>query len=107
MKLIDQSIRNYHTVTVLIVMAALVGALCFQTLPRQLAPTVDKPEIEVKTEYLGLSPDEVERNITRRLEDQLESVEGVKKMTSTSQHGLSTINLEFDFSNFSFTRTIS
>ena len=97
MKLIDQSIRNYHTVTVLIVMAAVVGALCFQTLPRQLAPTVDKPEIEVKTEYLGLSPDEVERNITRRLEDQLESVEGVKKMTSTSQHGLSTINLEFDW----------
>ena len=61
MKLIDQSIRNYHTVTVVIVMAAVVGMLCFQALPRQLAPTVDKPEIEVKTEYLGLSPDEVER----------------------------------------------
>ncbi len=89
MKLIDQSIRNYHTVMVVIVMALVVGVLCFQTLPRQLAPTVDKPEIEVKTEYLGLSPDEVERNITRRLEDQLESVEGMKKMTSTSQHGLS------------------
>ena len=97
MKLIDQSIRNYHTVTVVVVMAVLVGILCFQALPRQLAPTVDKPEIEVKTQYRGLSPDEVERNITRRLEDQLESVEGVKKMTSTSQHGLSTINLEFDW----------
>ena len=96
MKLIDQSIRNYHTVTVIIVMAVVVGVLCFQTLPRQLAPTIDKPEIEVKTEYLGLSPDEVERNITRRLEDQLESVEGMKKMTSTSQHGLSTIHLEFE-----------
>lgn len=97
MKLIDQSIRNYHTVTVVVVIAAILGILCFQDLPRQLAPTVDKPEIEVKTQYRGLSPDEVERNITRRLEDQLESVEGVKKMTSTSQHGLSTINLEFDW----------
>ncbi len=97
MKLIDQSIRNYHTVTVIIVMALVVGVLCFQTLPRQLAPTVDKPQIEVKTKYLGLSPDEVERNITRRLEDQLESVEGMKKMTSTSQHGLSTINLDFEW----------
>ncbi|MFT4579851.1 MAG: HAE1 family hydrophobic/amphiphilic exporter-1 [Nitrospinales bacterium] len=97
MKLIDQSIRNYHTVMVIIVMAVVVGFLCFQTLPRQLTPTVDKPQIEVKTEYLGLSPNEVERNITRRLEDQLESVEGMKKMTSTSQHGLSTINLEFEW----------
>ncbi len=97
MKLIDQSIRNYHTVTVIIVMTLVVGILCFQALPRQLAPTVDKPQIEVKTQYLGLSPAEVERNITRRLEDQLESVEGMKKMTSTSQHGLSTINLEFEW----------
>ena len=97
MKLIDQSIRNYHTVTVIIVMALVVGVLCFQTLPRQLTPTVDKPQIEVRTEYPGLSPNEVERNISRRLEDQLESVEGMKKMTSTSQHGLSTINLEFDW----------
>ena len=51
MKLIDQSIRNYHTVTVIIVMALVVGVLCFQTLPRQLTPTVDKPQIEVRTEY--------------------------------------------------------
>ena len=56
MKLIDQSIRNYHTVTVIIVMALVVGVLCFQTLPRQLTPTVDKPQIEVRTEYPGLSP---------------------------------------------------
>ena len=65
--------------------------------PRQLTPTIDKPLIEVRTEYLGLSPNEVERNITRRLEEQLESVEGLKKMTSRSQHGLSTITLEFDW----------
>jgi len=97
MKLIDQSIRNYHTVTVIIIMALVVGVLCFNTLPRQLTPTVDKPEIEVRTEYPGLSPNEVERNITRRLEDQLESVEGMKKMSSTSQHGLSIINLEFEW----------
>ena len=97
MKLIDQSIRNYHTVTVMIVIAVVVGVICFNTLPRQLTPTVDKPLIEVRTEYRGLSPNEVEWNITRRLEEQLESVEGMKKMTSRSQHGLSTITLEFEW----------
>jgi len=97
MKLIDQSIRNYHTVTVMLILSTVIGYICFESLPRQLAPTVDKPLIEVRTEYRGLSPNEVERNITRRLEDQLESVEGLKKMTSSSQHGLSTINLEFEW----------
>ena len=94
MKLIDQSIRNYHFVIVVMALVAVVGVICFNTLPRQLTPTVDKPLIEVRTEYIGLSPNEVERNITRRLEEQLESVEGLKKMTSRSQHGLSTITLE-------------
>ncbi|UCD12752.1 MAG: efflux RND transporter permease subunit, partial [Nitrospinaceae bacterium] len=97
MKLIDQSIRNYHTVTVMIVLAVTVGLLCFFTLPRQLTPTVDKPLIEVKTIYRGLSPNEVEWNITRRLEEQLEAVEGMKKMTSRSEHGESTITLEFEW----------
>ena len=73
MKLIDQSIRNYHSVTVVMALLVVVGIICFNTLPRQLTPTVDKPLIEVRTEYLGLSPNEVERNITRRLEEQLES----------------------------------
>ncbi|MGV7222553.1 MAG: efflux RND transporter permease subunit [Nitrospinales bacterium] len=97
MKLIDQSIRNYHTVTVAIVLIAVVGMVCYNSLPRQLTPTVDKPMIEVKTNYRGLSPSEVERNITRRLEEELENVEGLKKMTSRSQHGESTITLEFDW----------
>ena len=97
MRLVDGSIRNYHTVMVAIVMVAVIGLICYETLPRQLTPTVDKPLIEVRTEYRGLSPNEVERNITRRLEDQLETVEGLKKMTSRSQHGESSITLEFEW----------
>jgi len=97
MKLVDSSIRNYHTVMVAIVMTAVIGIICYNTLPRQLTPTVDKPLIEVRTQYRGLSPNEVERNITRRLEEQLETVEGLKKMTSRSQHGESSITLEFEW----------
>ncbi len=97
MKLIDQSIRNYHTVTVAVALFAIVGIISYNALPRQLTPTVDKPLIEVTTQYRGLSPNEVERNITRRLEEQLESVEGLKKMTSRSQQGSSSITLEFEW----------
>jgi len=82
---------------VTIVLAAVIGIICYNTLPRQLTPTVDKPLIEVRTQYRGLSPNEVERNITRRLEEQLETVEGLKKMTSRSLHGESSITLEFEW----------
>ena len=56
MKLIDQSIRNYHSVIVVMALVAVVGVICFNTLPRQLTPTVDKALIEVRTEYIALSP---------------------------------------------------
>ncbi len=97
MNLIDYSIRNPHPVTVVILLAGVLGILSFNSLPRQLTPTVEKPIIEVTTEYLGLSPNEVERYITNRLEEQLSSVEGLKKMTSRSQHGISTVTLEFEW----------
>ena len=97
MKLIDYSIRNPHPITIVILLAAILGILSFNTLPRQLTPTVEKPLIEVTTEYRGLSPNEVERYITNRIEEQLGSVEGLKKMTSRSQHGISTVTLEFEW----------
>ena len=97
MNLINYSIRNPHPVTVVILLASVLGILSFKSLPRQLTPTVEKPIIEVTTEYLGLSPNEVERYITNRLEEQLSTVEGLKKMTSRSQHGISTVTLEFEW----------
>jgi len=97
MKLVDHSIRNHHTVTVTVALLTIAGIISYNGLPRQLTPTVDKPQIVVTTNYRGLSPNEVERNITRRLEEQLESVEGLKKMTSRSQQGTSSITLEFEW----------
>ena len=86
MKLTDTAIRNPHPVTVVVILALAVGVISFNLLPRQLTPTIDKPMIEISTTYAGLSPNEVERYITRRLEEQLAQVEGLKKMTSRSQH---------------------
>lgn len=97
MKLTDTAIRNPHPVTVVVILALAIGVISFNTLPRQLTPTIDKPMIEISTTYAGLSPNEVERYITRRLEEQLAHVEGLKKMTSRSQHGQSTVNLEFEW----------
>jgi HAE1 family hydrophobic/amphiphilic exporter-1 len=85
------------TVWVGIVLALLFGAIALTRLPLQMIPTVDVPEITVETEYPAAAPFEVEREITRRQEEKLNSVENLREMTSTSIEGKGTIVLKFDW----------
>ncbi|TNE49989.1 MAG: efflux RND transporter permease subunit [Deltaproteobacteria bacterium] len=95
--LIGGSIRFPHTVFTGTILVVLFGILAMQRIPLQMRPSVDKPEITVTTEYPGASPEEVEDKITRPLEEELNSVEGVRKLTSSSSQGRSQITLEFDW----------
>jgi HAE1 family hydrophobic/amphiphilic exporter-1 len=95
--LIAFCVRNPVTVWVGVLLAVLFGAIALLRLPMQMIPTVDRPEITVETEYKGAGPLEVEREITRRQEEKLNSVEGLREMTSTSIEGKSTIVLKFDW----------
>lgn len=97
MKLIEFCVKYPVTVWVGIVLAVLFGAIALTRLPLQMIPTVDVPEITVETEYPGAAPLEVEREITRRQEEKLNSVENLREMTSTSIEGKSTIVLKFDW----------
>lgn len=97
MKLIEFCVRYPVTVTVGVLLALLFGAIALFRLPIQMIPTVDRPEITVETEYRGAAPLEVEREITDRLEEKLNAVEGLKEVTSTSIEGKSTIVLKFDW----------
>lgn len=97
MRLIDFCVRYPVTVMVGVILALLFGAIALFRLPVQMVPTVDRPEITVETEYRGAAPPEVEREITDRLEEKLNAVEGLKEITSTSIEGKSTIVLKFDW----------
>ena len=97
MKLIDGSVNLPHTVVVVVLLCGLFGVICLQRIPVQLKPTVDKPEIQITTTFRGASPAEVEDQITRPIEEQMDSVEGVKRIVSTSLDGRSTVTLEFDW----------
>jgi HAE1 family hydrophobic/amphiphilic exporter-1 len=96
-KLIEFCVKYPVTVWVGIVLAVLFGGIALSRLPLQMIPTVDVPEITVETEYPGAAPFEVEREITRRQEEKLNSVENLREMTSTSIEGKSTIVLKFDW----------
>ena len=72
-----------------------VGVVSFLSLPKRLNPEIDIPIVFVSTVFPGASPTDVESLITIPLEDELNSVEGLTTLSSTSREGASFITLEF------------
>ncbi len=90
------SINNRISVLVLIVLVAVMGIVSYLTIPKESFPSINVPNIFVVTVYPGVSPEDMESLVTRKLEDELSNISDVKKMTSTSAEGYSNINLEFE-----------
>ncbi|MCI0422112.1 MAG: efflux RND transporter permease subunit, partial [Acidobacteria bacterium] len=95
MKLITASVQFPVTTAVGVLLISLFGAIALYNLPIQLTPDVEDPEITVTTIWPGASPQEVEREIIDEQEEQLKSLEGLRKMSSSSADSLGTITLTF------------
>jgi HAE1 family hydrophobic/amphiphilic exporter-1 len=94
---VEAIVRRPYVVAVAVILAVLVSVLSVGRIPVELKPTVDVPRITVTTAYRGAGAVEVEEQVTRELEEVLQRVEGLTKMTSDSADGLSTITLEFGY----------
>lgn len=81
---------------VLVLLIAVMGIVSYLTIPKESFPSITVPNIFVVTVYPGVSPEDMESLVTRKLEDELGGISEVKTMTSTSSEGYSNINLEFD-----------
>ena len=90
------SINNRISVLVLLTLVAVMGIVSYITIPKESFPSINVPNIFVVTVYPGVSPEDMESLVTRKLEDELGNISDVKTMTSTSSEGYSNINLEFD-----------
>jgi len=74
-----------------------MGLYSLTNIPVDLYPEINPPFISVMTTYPGANAYEIETNITKTLEDQLNTVEGLKELTSVSYDNLSIISLEFNW----------
>ncbi|MDD9996401.1 MAG: efflux RND transporter permease subunit, partial [Rhodospirillaceae bacterium] len=81
----------------LLMMILIVGGLIsiFQ-LRQEEMPAIDLGIIEVTVVYLGAAPEEVENGVSLRVEEALEGIQGVDRITSTSGEGLSRVVVEID-----------
>ncbi len=97
MKLIAFCVRHAVPVIVAVLLAVLFGVISLTEIPRQLTPTVEVPVIGVTVTYRGAAPQEIEREIITKIEEQLNAVEGLREMTSEASEGMAAIRLEFDW----------
>ncbi len=91
----NAAIKNRTTVFVGIAFIIIAGVYSYIVLPRESAPDVKVPNILIMTTLEGVSPEDVESEVTNEIEKQLSGLKGLKEVTSTSAEGLSLINVEF------------
>ena len=82
-------------VSMVFLAAVVFGLLSYQGLPVTLMPELSYPTLTVRTEYPGAAPEEVENDVSRRIEEQLGVVGGLRRMSSVSRAGVSDVVLEF------------
>ncbi len=93
--LTEFSVRHHAAVLVLCVGLLLVGIHSYLTLPRENFPDIEVPHVFVTTVLDGANPTDVEISVTIPLETELDGVEGMKEMRSSSFEGMSMISIEF------------
>ncbi len=82
-------------VLMVFVAAVVFGYFSLGQLPVTLMPEMSYPTLTVRTEYPGAAPEEVENDISRRIEEQLGVVSGLNEISSISRAGVSDVVMEF------------
>src|SRR5437773_561728 len=81
----------------MMIMALVVlGLFSYRRLGIDQFPDVEFPFLVIQTRYIGASPESVEREVTKKIEEQVNTVEGLKQIQSTSTEGFSTIIVQFN-----------
>ncbi|UCE65833.1 MAG: efflux RND transporter permease subunit [Candidatus Zixiibacteriota bacterium] len=89
-------VERHLLANLLIVMILILGISSAMRIKRDAWPNVDLDELIITTRYPGASPEDVELNVTNKLEDELKNVDGIDEMTSTSLENISVVNIKID-----------
>jgi HAE1 family hydrophobic/amphiphilic exporter-1 len=91
------SLKNAVAVFIISFLLILGGLYSFSSLKVDLLPNIEFPQLSVEIVYPGASPEDVNEQVTSKLEEKFKSIEGMKKMQSSSFESIAIINLEFPF----------
>jgi hydrophobic/amphiphilic exporter-1 (mainly G- bacteria), HAE1 family len=90
------SIKRPVFATVLMLALVTLGLFSYRRLAIDLMPDIEIPVLSIVTEYPGASPEAVEREVTKKIEEAVNPISGVKHVSSVSREGLSSVMVEFE-----------
>lgn len=95
-KLTSLAVDNRTSILILSFILVVFGILSYTSMPKESFPEIVVPNIYVNTIYFGNSPEDIENLITRPLEQEINSITGIKNVNSTSIQDYSIILIEFN-----------
>ncbi len=95
MLLSTTSVKRPVFATVVNLMLVVLGLVALWRLPVRQYPDIDPPVVSITTAYLGASAQVVETELTKRIEEAVSGIEGVRLISSTSREEVSQIDVEF------------
>ena len=94
--LTNLAVDNGTTVFLLAIMILIFGLFAYDQVPKEQFPEVELPQVYINTPYFGNSAADIENLVTRPIEKELQSVDGLKVIRSTSVQDFSVITVEFN-----------
>ena len=90
------SVKKPLTVFVIVIAVLVLGVVSYLNMTPDLLPNMDFPYVMIMTTYPGASPEKVEAEVTKPLEQTMSTLEHIKEITSTSSENYSMVVLEFE-----------
>jgi len=97
MSIYKSSVKQPITTMMIFVAIIVFGAYFFTKLPIDLYPEIELPAISVMTIYPGANSSEIETNVTKPVQDALNSIDKLKEITSISRDNISVVTIEFEW----------
>lgn len=96
MDIVQYSLKKPVTVAVGVILVVTFGLIGLKSLPVQLTPDVEIPQITVQTTWGGATPFEIEKEVIEKQEEVLKGLQGLTKMESSSYNSFGEITLSFE-----------
>lgn len=97
MAIYKSAVQKPVTTALIFLAVIVIGVFCYVQLPIDQFPEMDPPYVTVMTTYPGASASEVESNVTKVMENSLNSVDHLKELTSQSKDNISSVTMEFEW----------
>ena len=91
------SIRKPATTIMFIISMIFFGFLGLRKMPVEMLPNINKPTVRIRIKWDGATPDDIDKMITRKIEDVLPNVEGIVEYSSESSAETSLIFIKFKY----------